>query len=177
MSCSFPKGRCCRSEYLETSSVTSAFISAGSCFSRHAVHRDAISTTQPGLGTMMNQKPPGSGQDPSPMCVFLYPTGRNASTRRRVRVRVCRNLYLSRARCFRRCREIIRSSPARRRRKFTPAQKSQPSSLMTTARAVLAAIRSNASNNSSLILKLIWLPLGMVEKDLRPLNTTAAPLA
>src|ERR1700730_10654156 len=36
--------------------------------------------------------------------------------------------------------------------------------LMTTALAVLAAIRSNASNNSALILRLIWLPLGWVRK-------------
>jgi len=35
---------------------------------------------------------------------------------------------------------------------------------MTTSRAVLAAICSNASNNSSLILRLIWLPLGWLRK-------------
>jgi hypothetical protein len=47
---------------------------------------------------------------------------------------------------------------------------------MTTSRAVLAAIYSNASKLLP-HFKIDLVALGMVEKDLRPLKATAAPLA
>ena len=49
---------CCRSQYLETLSVKRAFILAGCCCSRHVgAYGHAISTTQPGPGTIVNRKP------------------------------------------------------------------------------------------------------------------------
>src|SRR3984893_8862416 len=50
--------RCCRSQYVKTLSVTSAFILAGSCCSRHVgAYGHAISTTHPDPGMIVNRKP------------------------------------------------------------------------------------------------------------------------
>ena len=50
--------RCCRSQYVKTLPVTSAFILAGSCCSRHVgAYGHAISATHPDPGTIVNRKP------------------------------------------------------------------------------------------------------------------------